>query len=51
MNIETENRPYIEEHLQKTNQGGWGGMKLMLPIKLETMPSAIRIGLGYTKQK
>jgi len=44
-----ENRPYIEEHLQKPNEGGWGGMKLMLPIKEESLPKAMKNGLTYVK--
>ncbi|HCE44263.1 MAG TPA: hypothetical protein DET40_12005 [Lentisphaeria bacterium] len=47
--LETDSRPYIEEHMQKTNDGGWSGMKLMLPIKLETLPEAMKNGLVYIK--
>jgi hypothetical protein len=45
-----EDRPYIEEHLQKPNEGGWGGMKVMLPIREESLPRAMKSGLVYVKQ-
>jgi hypothetical protein len=42
-------RPYIEEHMQKPNEGGWGGMKLMLPIEAESLPKSMKNGLVYVK--
>jgi hypothetical protein len=44
-----QSRPHIEEHLQKPDEGGWGGMKLMLPVKEASLPKGILNGLTDVK--